>query len=74
MDLLSVSTDLYQGLDDLRSGIIRTPLAPRETFMDDPLRVIRCIRFASRFGFSLVSELQDSARDPAIKVMLLLVV
>ncbi|KAF5392550.1 hypothetical protein D9757_002175 [Collybiopsis confluens] len=36
-----------RGLDDLRSGIIRTPLAPKETFFDDPLRVIRCIRFAS---------------------------
>ncbi|KAF8334245.1 uncharacterized protein EI90DRAFT_2916098 [Cantharellus anzutake] len=45
-----------QGLEDLKAGIIRTPLAPRETFMDDPLRILRCIRFASRFEYSLDNE------------------
>lgn len=60
--------DEAQGLGDLRSGIIRTPLPPKETFTDDPLRVIRCIRFASRFGFSMVTELQDAASHPDIKV------
>ncbi|KAL0950683.1 hypothetical protein HGRIS_007462 [Hohenbuehelia grisea] len=53
-----------KGLDDLRSGIVRTPLAPTETFHDDPLRVVRCIRFASRFGFDMVPELEAAARDP----------
>ncbi|KAI8983356.1 hypothetical protein BD414DRAFT_515839 [Trametes punicea] len=56
-----------KGLDDLRNGIVRTPLPPRETFMDDPLRVLRCVRFASRFGFSLVPELQEAAKDPTIQ-------
>ncbi|KAJ8488681.1 hypothetical protein ONZ51_g3411 [Trametes cubensis] len=56
-----------RGLDDLRNGVVRTPLAPRETFMDDPLRVLRCIRFASRFGFTMVPELQEAAKDPAIQ-------
>ena len=36
--------------------------------MDDPLRVIRCVRFASRFGFKMVLELQEAARDPEIQV------
>ena len=57
-----------QGLEDLRHGIIRTPLPPRQTFLDDPLRVIRCIRFASRFGYDLVLELAEAAKDPEIQV------
>jgi tRNA nucleotidyltransferase (CCA-adding enzyme) len=60
--------NVSQGLDDLKNGIIRTPLPPKQTFLDDPLRVIRCVRFASRFGFELVSELQESARDGEIQV------
>ena len=62
------SIALRQGLDDLRNGIIRTPLPPMETFRDDPLRVIRCIRFASRFGFDFVPELRDAALHPEIQV------
>ncbi|KAM5531520.1 hypothetical protein V8D89_014845 [Ganoderma adspersum] len=57
-----------KGLDDLQSGTVRTPLSPRETFTDDPLRVLRCIRFASRFGFVMVPELQEAAKDPTIQV------
>lgn len=58
----------YQGLADLRSGVIRTPLPPKETFQDDPLRVLRCVRFSSRFSFELVPELKEAAIDPAIQV------
>lgn len=57
-----------QGLEDLRDGLIRTPLAPRETFLDDPLRVIRTIRFSSRFGYELAPELKDSAASQEIQV------
>lgn len=57
-----------QGLNDLRNGVIRTPLPPRETFLDDPLRVIRCVRFASRFGFELLPELKNAAADSDIQV------
>ncbi|KAI8394255.1 uncharacterized protein BYT42DRAFT_487526 [Radiomyces spectabilis] len=56
-----------QGLPDLTNGLIRTPLAPYETFRDDPLRVLRCIRFASRFGFGIVPELGEAAKNPDIK-------
>ncbi|KAI3485741.1 hypothetical protein L1887_50897 [Cichorium endivia] len=41
------------GLQDLASGLIRTPLPPLTTFLDDPLRVLRCVRFASRFAYEL---------------------
>ena len=57
-----------QGLPDLCKGVIRTPLAPDETFRDDPLRVVRCVRFASRFGFDMVPELQYAVQLPVIKV------
>jgi tRNA nucleotidyltransferase (CCA-adding enzyme) len=52
----------------MRDGLIRTPLPPKETFKDDPLRVLRCIRFASRLGYTLVDDLGDAAMDPAIQV------
>ncbi|KAL4458950.1 hypothetical protein ABPG75_013815 [Micractinium tetrahymenae] len=52
-----------QGLADLRAGIIRTPMPPKETFMDDPLRVLRAVRFASRFGFELEESLLEAAAD-----------
>lgn len=50
----------------MQAGLIRTPLPPFETFKDDPLRVLRCVRFASRFGFELVSELAEAAKNPII--------
>ncbi|EGO02775.1 hypothetical protein SERLA73DRAFT_176148 [Serpula lacrymans var. lacrymans S7.3] len=63
----AVEDHTNKGLDDLKNGIIRTPLEPLETFRDDPLRVLRCIRFASRFGFEMVPELREAARDPGIQ-------
>ena len=59
----------YQGLDDLRMGVIRTPMPPMETFKDDPLRVLRCIRFASRFGFDIVPQLKSAVKDTTIQVV-----
>jgi len=56
-----------QGLDDLRNGIIRTPLPPKETFLDDPLRILRCVRFASRLGFDIVPEVKAAIKDAVIQ-------
>ncbi|MBV6479344.1 MAG: Multifunctional CCA protein [Ignavibacteria bacterium] len=46
-------TDLFGGYDDLRKGVIKTPLEPVVTFSDDPLRIMRAIRFASMFNFTI---------------------
>jgi len=46
-------TDPYQGSEDLRKGLIRTPREPHQTFSDDPLRMMRAVRFASQFNFKI---------------------
>ncbi|KAJ3127357.1 CCA tRNA nucleotidyltransferase, mitochondrial [Nowakowskiella sp. JEL0407] len=56
-----------KGLEDLENGYIRTPLAPQQTFLDDPLRVLRVIRFASRFGYDIDPEILYAAAQPEIK-------
>lgn len=60
-------TLLHQGLSDLSHGLIRTPLPPSQTFDDDPLRILRCIRFASRYGFTLHSDISASLEDENIR-------
>ncbi|KAF8772470.1 hypothetical protein HU200_005726 [Digitaria exilis] len=48
-------------------GIIDTPLPAKATFLDDPLRVLRAIRFATRFDFTLSEDLKDAASDEDVK-------
>ena len=56
-----------RGIPDLERGLVRTPLPPRTTFLDDPLRILRAIRFAARFGFDVDEEIGASANDPDVQ-------
>ena len=56
-----------KGHDDMKAKIIRTPLEPYQTFKDDPLRVLRLIRFASRLGYVIESSAEDCMKDAGIK-------
>jgi tRNA nucleotidyltransferase/poly(A) polymerase len=55
------------GIEDLKAGIIRTPLPPITTLRDDPLRVLRVIRFACRYNFEIVNELEIACNDKSVK-------
>ena len=54
--------DKYKGIDDLKNKLIRTPLDPKITFNDDPLRILRAIRFAAVLNFELDSSILQAAK------------
>lgn len=54
--------DPFNGVDDLDKGIIRTPLEPEITFSDDPLRMLRAIRFATRLDFKIEATCLEAIR------------
>ena len=60
-----------RGWDDLRTGIMRTPLEPRVTLLDDPLRALRGVRFASRYCFALEQGFVGACLLPEVRAALL---
>ena len=63
----SVEDFTEKGKADLKRGIVQTPLDPMTTFADDPLRVLRALKFASRYAFHLESSLLKSAMSQEIR-------
>ncbi len=60
--------DPFGGIDDIRNGIIRTPLDPDATFSDDPLRMMRAVRFAAQLGFTVSEETMASIARNAERI------
>ena len=60
--------DPFNGLADLEDGIIATPLEPEVTFSDDPLRMMRCIRFATQLNFQIEEETFDALQRMADRI------
>ena len=54
--------DPFDGVSDMQAGLIRTPLDPDTTYSDDPLRMIRAIRFATQLSFTIVPESLESIK------------
>ncbi|MFE1076938.1 CCA tRNA nucleotidyltransferase [Nocardiopsis alba] len=57
--------DPFGGLADLRAKVLRTPGRPEDSFSDDPLRIMRAVRFAAQLDFTLAPEVAEAARDMA---------
>ncbi len=62
-DSRGVVTDPCGGVGDLEGGLLRTPGDPLVTMREDPLRILRAVRFSARFGFALDPALERSIRE-----------
>jgi len=58
--------DHFSGLEHLKKGLLVTPLNPMKTMMDDPLRILRALRFSVTRGFEVSTDIMDAMKQPDI--------
>jgi poly(A) polymerase len=63
--------DLYGGVVDLATGVIRTPGTPESSFSDDPLRMMRAARFAAQLGFDVAPEVVAATTEMADRISII---
>ncbi len=63
--------DPFDGMQDLENKLIRTPLDPLTTFSDDPLRMMRAIRFAAQLGFTIHPPVFQAIKDNAERIRII---
>ncbi len=63
--------DPFNGIEDLQNKIIRTPLEPSQTFSDDPLRMMRAIRFATQLNFTIEERTLQGINDIAHRITII---
>ncbi len=70
-DSYGVLIDTFDGVSDLKNGIIRTPLEPRVTFSDDPLRMMRAVRFATQLNFRIADDTFSALKSEAKRLSII---
>lgn len=60
--------DPFNGIEDLKTGILRTPLEPAQTYSDDPLRMMRAVRFASTLNFKIEENSLKAIQQEAERI------
>lgn len=63
--------DPFDGVDDLKEKLIRTPLAPEQTFSDDPLRMMRAVRFAAQLNFDIDGDTFEAIQKMADRLRII---
>jgi len=70
-DSFGVLHDPFEGIQDLQNAIIRTPIDPEKTFDDDPLRMMRAVRFATQLDFSIEDETMNAIKKMATRLSII---